>query len=105
MAPGGSSLTGQMSMVSGTGGKSDFRRRDCIEARGAPVPRGRVAPRIQTMGLATMRIRLLGGFSVEVDGASVEDRAWRLRKARSVVKVAALSPGRRIHRDVLAELL
>src|SRR4051812_36348550 len=52
-----------------------------------------------------LRIRLLGGFSVERDGAVVAERAWRLRKARSLVKVAALAPGRRIHRDVVAELL
>jgi predicted ATPase/DNA-binding SARP family transcriptional activator len=54
---------------------------------------------------ATLHIRLLGGFSVEVDGAPVADRAWRLRKARTLVKVAALAPGRRVHRDVLLELL
>src|SRR4051794_17431792 len=53
----------------------------------------------------TLRIRLLGGFSVEVDGEPVAERAWRLRKARALVKLAALSPGRRVHRDVVAELL
>jgi predicted ATPase/DNA-binding SARP family transcriptional activator len=53
----------------------------------------------------TLRIRLLGGFSVEVDGAGVAERAWRLRKARSLVKLVALAPGRRVHRDVVAELL
>src|SRR4051794_22727942 len=52
-----------------------------------------------------LRIRLLGGFSVERDGAVVAERAWRLRKARSLVKVAALAPGRRVHRDVVTELL
>jgi predicted ATPase len=50
-------------------------------------------------------IRLLGGFSVEVDGAPIGDRTWRLRKARTLVKVAALAPGRRVHRDVVVELL
>ena len=57
------------------------------------------------MDAATLRIRLLGGFSVEADGAVVGDRAWRLRKARALVKVAALAPGRRVHRDVVCELL
>jgi hypothetical protein len=33
---------------------------------------------------ATLRIRLLGGFSVEVDGALVDARAWRLRKAHAL---------------------
>jgi predicted ATPase/DNA-binding SARP family transcriptional activator len=54
---------------------------------------------------ATLSIRLLGGFSVELDGAVLSERAWRLRKARSLVKVVALAPGRHVHRDVLAELL
>jgi predicted ATPase len=52
-----------------------------------------------------VRIRLLGRFAVEVDGAEVEDRAWRLRKARTLVKVLALAPGRRLHRDQAMELL
>jgi predicted ATPase/DNA-binding SARP family transcriptional activator len=52
-----------------------------------------------------LRIRLLGGFSVEVDGAMVAERAWRLRKARTLVKIVALAPGHRAHRDVVAELL
>jgi predicted ATPase/DNA-binding SARP family transcriptional activator len=54
---------------------------------------------------STLRIRLLGGFSVAIDGVEVGERAWRLRKARALVKIAALSPGRRVHRDVVAELL
>jgi predicted ATPase/DNA-binding SARP family transcriptional activator len=57
------------------------------------------------MDAATLRITLLGGFSVEAGGAPVAERAWRLRKARALVKVAALAPGRRIHRDLVAELL
>ncbi|MDX6700144.1 MAG: hypothetical protein QOF26_370, partial [Baekduia sp.] len=57
------------------------------------------------MDHATLCIRLLGGFSVELDGAALGERAWRLRKARSLVKVVALAPGRHVHRDVLAELL
>ena len=42
----------------------------------------------------TLRITLLGGFSVAIGGAPVDERAWRLRKARALVKVAALAPGR-----------
>jgi predicted ATPase/DNA-binding SARP family transcriptional activator len=50
-------------------------------------------------------IRLLGGFEVDRDGAPVPAREWRLRKARTLVKLLALAPGRQIHRDVLLELL
>jgi predicted ATPase/DNA-binding SARP family transcriptional activator len=52
-----------------------------------------------------MEIRLLGGFGVSVDGAEVDERAWRLRKARTLVKVLALAPSRRLHRELVAELL
>src|SRR5947209_2629303 len=52
-----------------------------------------------------MRIRLLGGFGVDVDGRDVAARRWRLRKARSVVAVLALAPDQRMHRDQLLDLL
>jgi DNA-binding SARP family transcriptional activator len=32
-------------------------------------------------------------------------RAWRLRKARSVVKLLALTPGHRLHREHVIEAL
>jgi predicted ATPase/DNA-binding SARP family transcriptional activator len=35
----------------------------------------------------------------------VGERAWRLRKARTLVKVLALAPGRRLHREQAMELL
>ena len=35
----------------------------------------------------------------------VADRAWRLRKAKALVKIVALAPDRRVHRERLAELL
>jgi predicted ATPase/DNA-binding SARP family transcriptional activator len=53
----------------------------------------------------TVSIGLLGRFSVSLDGNPVEDRAWRLRKARTLVKVLALEPGRRLHREQAMELL
>jgi predicted ATPase/DNA-binding SARP family transcriptional activator len=51
------------------------------------------------------RIRLLGGFSVAVGAGVVADRAWRLRKAKALIKVLALAPARRVHGERLAELL
>jgi len=50
-------------------------------------------------------VRLLGRFSVVVDGVEVDDRAWRLRKARTLVKLLALQPERRLHREQAMELL
>ncbi|GGV20618.1 hypothetical protein GCM10010260_70770 [Streptomyces filipinensis] len=52
-----------------------------------------------------VRIRLLGGFAVAVADRPVAAGAWRLRKARSVVKLLCLSPGHRLHRERLYDLL
>ncbi len=52
-----------------------------------------------------MQIRLLGGFAVVRDGAPVPAREWRLRKARTLVKLLALTPDQRLHRDVLLDAL
>jgi predicted ATPase/DNA-binding SARP family transcriptional activator/DNA-binding CsgD family transcriptional regulator len=48
---------------------------------------------------AALRITLLGGFQVAVGACPIADAAWRLRKARSLVKLLALSPGHRLHRE------
>ena len=52
-----------------------------------------------------MRIRLLGTFAVDVGGRDVAAHSWRLRKSRTLVKVLALAPEQRMHRDRLIELL
>ena len=50
-------------------------------------------------------LRLLGGFAVNVAGEPVPDAAWRLRRAKSLVKLLALAPERRLHRDRVLEWL
>jgi predicted ATPase/DNA-binding SARP family transcriptional activator len=52
-----------------------------------------------------IRLKLLGGFSAEVDDAPVPDRAWRLRKARTLVKLLALAPRHALHRGQLIDEL
>ena len=52
-----------------------------------------------------LTIELLGGFRVAVGGRRVDQGAWRLRKARSLVKLLALVPERSIHREVAMEAL
>ncbi|MFG2356381.1 tetratricopeptide repeat protein [Streptomyces sp. NPDC048521] len=52
-----------------------------------------------------VRIRLLGGFTVTVDDRPVPAGAWRLRKARSLLKLLCLEPGHRMHRERLYDLL
>jgi len=53
----------------------------------------------------TVRIGLLGGFSVTLGGEPVPDEAWRLRKAKTLVKLLALAPAQRLHSEQAAELL
>lgn len=52
-----------------------------------------------------VRIRLLGGFAVTVEDRPVAAGAWRLRKARTLLKLLCLAPGHRMHRDRLYDLL
>ena len=48
---------------------------------------------------------LLGGFAAEADGSPVPDSAWRLRKARELVKLLALADGHRLHREQAMDAL
>ena len=52
-----------------------------------------------------MRVWLLGGFRVSVRSRVVRDDSWRLRKAASLVKLLALAPDHRLHREQVMELL
>src|SRR4051795_15400 len=52
-----------------------------------------------------LQIRLFGSFAVRVGDDLVPEGAWRLRKGKSLVKLLALSPERRIHRERATELL
>jgi predicted ATPase/DNA-binding SARP family transcriptional activator len=59
---------------------------------------------VDESGRQLVRISLLGGFTVSVDDVPV-DRAWRLRKAKTLVKLLALEPAHRAHREVLCDQL
>jgi DNA-binding SARP family transcriptional activator len=52
-----------------------------------------------------VRIRLLGGFDVQVDDVAVPPGVWRLNKARSLLKLLALVEGNLLHRDAILEVL
>src|SRR5262245_26460798 len=52
-----------------------------------------------------LRIQLLGGFQVRVGRRPVDESSWRLRKARTLIKLLALAPGRRLHRDQVVDAL
>ena len=57
-----------------------------------------------TASSADIHVSLLGGFSVAVAGQPVSDH-WRLRKAKTLVKLLALAPGHRMHREVAVGVL
>lgn len=52
-----------------------------------------------------VRIELLGGFRLSVGPRLIEEGRWRLRKARSLLKLLALAPGHRLHREQVMETL
>ncbi|HEX6711704.1 MAG TPA: tetratricopeptide repeat protein, partial [Rubrobacter sp.] len=52
-----------------------------------------------------MRVWLLGGFRVSVGARTIEAEQWRLRKAAGLVKVLALAPGHRLHREQAMDIL
>jgi DNA-binding SARP family transcriptional activator len=52
-----------------------------------------------------LRLRLMGGFAAWVDGALVDPAAWRRRKVSRLVKLLALEPEHRLHREQVELLL
>ena len=58
-----------------------------------------------TAAEAPLEIQLLGGFRVSVDGRAVPADAWRLRSAKHLVKLLALAPQHRLHRELVLEQL
>jgi predicted ATPase/DNA-binding SARP family transcriptional activator len=52
-----------------------------------------------------VRVWLLRGFRVVVGSRTIEDSQWRPRKAASLVKLLALAPGHRLHREQAMEAL
>jgi len=58
----------------------------------------------ETASATDVQVSLLGGFSLAIAGQPVPD-PWRLRKAKTLVKLLCLAPRHRLHRDVVAERL
>ena len=55
--------------------------------------------------LEVVRIGLLGGFRLSVGPRLIEENQWRLRNARSLLKLLALAPSHRLHREQVMETL
>jgi hypothetical protein len=54
---------------------------------------------------SAVRINLLGGFTVSVDDVVIPDHAWSRRHAAGLVKLLALAPARRLHREQILDAL
>jgi DNA-binding SARP family transcriptional activator/tetratricopeptide (TPR) repeat protein len=54
---------------------------------------------------AGLRLWLLGGFWAEAGGRAVPEMRWHRRKACSLVKLLALAPRHRLHREQLMDIL
>ncbi|HEX6708727.1 MAG TPA: BTAD domain-containing putative transcriptional regulator, partial [Rubrobacter sp.] len=52
-----------------------------------------------------VRVWLLGRFAVSVGSRGIPERDWRSRRAADLVKLLALVPGHRMHREQLIDLL
>jgi DNA-binding SARP family transcriptional activator/tetratricopeptide (TPR) repeat protein len=52
-----------------------------------------------------IEISLLGRFEVTVDGVAAPARGWARRHAATLVKILALAPGRRLHREQVIDLV
>jgi predicted ATPase len=55
--------------------------------------------------VGNVSVSLLGGFVACVDGVPVPESGWRLKKARELVKLLALAPGHRLHREQAMDVL
>jgi predicted ATPase len=56
-------------------------------------------------GDGVLCIGLLGAFSISIGDRAIAEDAWRLRKAKTLIKLLALAPEHRLHVDQAAELL
>ncbi len=53
----------------------------------------------------SLRIRLLGPGEITIDGRVLTDRDWSGRRARSLLLLLASTPGHRLHREQIIDLL
>jgi DNA-binding SARP family transcriptional activator len=70
-----------------------------------PKPKTRSDKKRTSRSTEAVRIRLLGGFSVSVGSRTIKEDVWRLKKAAALLKLLALAPGHRLHREQMLEAL
>jgi|SRR5215204_2845511 len=52
-----------------------------------------------------VRVKMLGGFSVGVGSRTIGQNEWHLRRAAALIKLLALAPNHRLHREQIVDLL
>ena len=62
-------------------------------------------PGLDSPGVVSATVTLLGGFTVAVSGWPVGQREWQRRHAAALVKILALAPGLRLHREQVIDML
>ncbi len=55
--------------------------------------------------MGQVKLRLLGGFGIEIDGRVLDESAFVRRQAASLVKLLALADGHRLHREQVIDAL
>src|SRR5919204_6794904 len=55
--------------------------------------------------MADLRIELLGGFRVTAGGRAIPEDVWRRRKTAALIKLLALAPRHRLHREQVMDAL
>src|SRR3712207_1197307 len=74
--------------------------------RGAGAERYDRPPReASDVRFGPVRVRLLGNVLVSVGDRIVDEGEWRLKRAASLIKLLALVPGHRLHREQAIDLL
>jgi len=62
-------------------------------------------PEVEGSSFAPVEVRLLGDFEVRVDAHPVTSARWSRRHSVALVKLLALTPGRRLHREQVIDAL
>jgi DNA-binding SARP family transcriptional activator len=55
--------------------------------------------------MADLRVELLGGFRVSAGGRAIPEHVWRRRKTAALIKLLALAPRHRLHREQVMDAL
>jgi DNA-binding SARP family transcriptional activator len=53
----------------------------------------------------SLKIYLLGRFCVEVDDVAIKEQQWELRSAKLLIKLLAIKPAHRLHREQIIDTL